>query len=64
MAGYTREFLIAACVSRYEPLGPEIAARQRKLAESTYDRFGKDQFRKLASLDAEAIRVYKAKAKQ
>lgn len=60
MAGYTREFLIAAFVSRYEILGPQIAASQRKLAESTYDRFGKDQFRKLASLDAEAIRTYKA----
>lgn len=60
MAGYTREFLISAFVSRYEILGPQIAAKQRKLAESTYDRFGKDQFRKLASLDAEAIRIYKA----
>lgn len=64
MAGYTREFLIDAFVSRYEPLGPEIAARQRKLAESTYDRFGKDKYRALASLDAEAIREYKAKIKK
>lgn len=60
MAGYTREFLIDAFVSRYTPLGVEVATRQRKLAEHTYERFGKDQFRKLASLDAEAIRNYKA----
>lgn len=60
MAGYTREFLIDAFVSRYECLGPEAAANQRKLAEHTYDEHGKDKFRVYASLDAEAIRNYKA----
>lgn len=63
MAGYTREFLIDAFVSRYECMGPQAAANQRKLAERTYDEHGKDKFRVYASLDAEAIRIYK-KTKQ
>lgn len=59
MAGYTREFLIDAYVSRYEPLGPEICDMEYKLACQLYDRVGKDLFRTYASLDAAAIRKYK-----
>lgn len=61
---YTRDFLIDAFVSRYECLGPESAAKCRALAEPFYDKVGKDEFRKYASLDAEAIKVYKAKLKE
>lgn len=60
MAGYTRDFLLDAFVSRYEPLGLEVCDTQYKLASELYDRVGKDKFRVYASLDAEAIRNYKA----
>ena len=63
MAGYTRDFLIQAYLSRYEPLGLEAVESLYKIAESAYDTYGKDQFRVYASLDAEAIRNYKAKLK-
>jgi len=59
MAGYSREFLIDAFVSRYEVLSDEVVARQRQLAEKTYDEVGKDKFRVLASLDADAIKEFK-----
>jgi hypothetical protein len=61
MAGYTRDFLIQAYVSRYEPLGLEAVESLYKLAEAAYDRYGKDKFRAYASLDAETLRKYKAK---
>lgn len=66
MAGYSREMLIDAFVSRYTSLGQDKLVNLKALAEQSYDTVGKDEFRKLASLDAEAIRVYKAqlKAKQ
>ena len=62
MAGYTKEFLIDAFVSRYS--GVTVGYDLRALAEQCYDRVGKDEFRRYASLDAEAIRVYKAKIKK
>lgn len=60
---YTREFLIEAFATRYECLGAAAVDSQRKLAENFYDKVGKDKFRVYASLDAEAIRQYKAKLK-
>ena len=59
MAGYSREFLIDAFVSRYEVLGADVASRQKALAEKTYDEYGKDKFRVLASLDADALKEFK-----
>jgi len=59
MAGYTREFLIDAFVSRYECLGTEVAGVQRVLAEELWDVTTKDQFRAYCSLDADAIKQYK-----
>lgn len=61
MAGYTRNFLLQAYVSRYESLGLAAVESLYKLAEATYDKYGKDKFRAYASLDAEALRKYKAK---
>lgn len=61
MAGYTREFLIDAFLSRYESV--PCAYDLKALAEKCYDTVGKDEFRKYASLDAEAIRKYKASKK-
>ena len=60
MAGYTRDFLIECFVSRYEILGLEACEKQYQLASQLYDRVGKEKFRAYASLDADAIRIYKA----
>lgn len=60
MAGYTRDFLIECFVSRYEILGLEVCEKQYQLASQLYDRVGKEKFRAYASLDADAIRIYKA----
>ena len=63
MAGYTKEFLIDAFMSRYincDHLPIEKLERLEKMATDLYDRVGRDQFRVYACLDAEAIREYKA----
>lgn len=57
--GYTKDFLVEAFVSRYAGLGADIEQRQRKMADRYYDQVGKDKFRVAASLDAEAIKIYK-----
>ena len=62
MAGYTKEFLIDAFVSRYEVLGATIVGVQRALAEQLYDEVGKDKFRVYASLDADALKKFKLAA--
>ena len=60
MAGYSKEFLIDAFMSRYfEALSKEKEESLRILAERHYDKVGKDKFRESASLDAEAIRLYR-----
>lgn len=57
---YTKEFLVDAYMSRYvEILSGDKEAKFRKMAEDCYDKYGKDKFREYASLDAEAIRIYK-----
>ena len=63
MAGYTKEFLVEAFMSRYTSLAPERFVSLRKMADEHYDQVGKDKFRLSASLDAEAIKLYKAKEK-
>ena len=63
MAGYSREFLIDAFVHRYTSLEQHILVNLRALAEQCYDNVGKDEFRKYASLDADAIRKYKQEKK-
>ena len=59
MAGYTKEFLVDAFVSRYKVLGTTVEGTQRVLAEQLYDEVGKDKFRVYASLDADAIKKFK-----
>ena len=64
MAGYTKEFLIDAFMSRYincDHLPIEKLERLENMANDLYDRVGRDQFRVYACLDAEAIREYKKK---
>ena len=67
MAGYTREFLIDAYLSRFTKI-PSISIEQllnlERIANKTYDTYGKDKFRDYASLDAEYIRNYKASLKR
>jgi hypothetical protein len=62
MAGYTKEFLIDAFMSRYvtcDSISIEKLERLEMMANDLYDRVGRDQFRVYACLDAEAIREYK-----
>lgn len=62
MAGYSREFLIDAFMSRYISctlISIEALENMEKMANDLYDRVGRDKFRVYASLDADAIRVYK-----
>ena len=62
MAGYTREFLINAFMSRYmacQLISIESLENLEKLASDLYDRVGRDKFRTYASLDADAIKLYK-----
>lgn len=63
MAGYNKEFLISAFMSRYiacQLLSIEQLEHLEKLATDLYDKVGKDKFRVYASLDALAIKTYKS----
>ncbi len=62
MAGYSRDFLIDAFMSRYIKstlITIEQLVNLEQMANDLYDRVGRDSFRNYASLDADAIRVYK-----
>ena len=62
MAGYSKQFLIDAFMSRYVPhISIEALVDLEKSAIDLYDRVGRDKFRDYASLSAEAIRDYKNK---
>lgn len=62
---YDKDFLVDALISRYDPIfkDQEDRTMYRKMAEVQYDTVGKDKFRVYASLDADAIRIYKANVK-
>jgi hypothetical protein len=59
MAGYTKEFLVDAFISRYLDIQPDKLEALTTMADNFYDEVGRDKFRVYCSLDAEAIRVYK-----
>lgn len=62
MAGYTKDFLIDAFMSRYIKctlISIEQLEKMEHMALELYDRVGRDKFRTYASLDAEAIKLYK-----
>jgi hypothetical protein len=62
MAGYTKDFLIDAFMSRYIKctlISIEQLENMERMAIDLYDRVGRDKFRTYASLDAEAIKLYK-----
>jgi len=60
---YTKEFLIAAYMSRFVRFSTatieELCALETQ-ADAFYDSVGREKFRTYASLDAEAIRTYKS----
>lgn len=63
MAGYTKEFLIDAYLSRFvncSLVTPDQLDVLEKIAHDYYDQVGRDKFRTYASLDADAIRNYKS----
>jgi len=64
MAGYTREFLVDAYLWRFSSVDIETLLNLEKIANKTYDTYGKDKFRAYASLDAEYLRNYKANTKR
>jgi len=62
MAGYTKQFLIDAFMSRYVAcslISIEKLEALEQMASDFYDQVGRDKFRTYASLDADAIRLYK-----
>lgn len=64
MAAYSKDFLIDAFMSRYincSLISIEKLVALQDMAEKFYDEVGRDKFRVYASLDADAIRVYKNK---
>lgn len=59
MAGYTKEFLVAAFLDRYVSLDTQKFGDLEKMANTFYDDVGRDKFRVYCSLDADAIKKYK-----
>jgi hypothetical protein len=62
MRGYTKEFLVAAFMSRYikcSLITIEQLLAQEEMANKFYDEVGRDKFREYCSLDADAIKLYK-----
>lgn len=63
MAGYSKEFLVSAYLSRFmacKNISIETLERLEEAAIKLYDEKGRDKFREYASLDAAAIRTAKA----
>ena len=58
-AGYSKEFLVEAFVSRYKSLGVDTCLNMYEMAWNYYDTVSKETFRAYCSLDAEAIRKFK-----
>ena len=63
MAAYTKEFLVDAFMSRYiqcSKIGIDALVELEAMANRFYDEVGRDKFRAYCSLDADAIKIYKA----
>lgn len=63
MAAYTKEFLVDAFLSRFitcSLISIEKLVDLEDMANRFYDEVGRDKFRIYCSLDADAIRTYKA----
>ena len=62
MAGYTKEFLVDAFMSRFltcSLITIEQLVDLEAMANRFYDEVGRDKFRVYCSLDADAIKTYK-----
>ena len=62
MAGYSKDFLIDAFMSRFlkcDMISIEKLCALEEMAIKFYDEVGRDKFRLYASLDADAIRAFK-----
>ena len=59
MAGYTKEFLVDAFLSRYTSVPKVDMPALRSMSEKHYAEVGKDKFRVAASLDADALKKFK-----
>ena len=63
MAGYTKEFLVDAFLSKFincNIITVEQMESLERMANNFYDEVGRDKFRVYASLDADVIKRYKA----
>jgi hypothetical protein len=63
MAGYTKDFLVDAFMSRFltcSLITIDQLVELESMANRFYDEVGRDKFRTYCSLDAEAIKVYKS----
>lgn len=58
MAGYTKEFLVNAFVSRYAEYQTDFDTYYAWVSDF-YNEVGRDKFRVYCSLDAEALRKYR-----
>ena len=62
MSAYTKQFLIDAFMSRYiacNLITIEQLEHLETITAELYDKVGRDKFRVYASLDADAIKIYK-----
>jgi len=59
MAAYSRDFLIAAFLSRYVTLPAAQFESLCEMAYRFYEQAGRDKFRVYCCLDATAIKLYK-----
>lgn len=57
---YDKDFLVAVYLSRFTNIDINKLCELEDNANRLYDKVGKDEFRKYASVDAEAIRTYNA----
>lgn len=63
MAGYSKEFLIDVFLSKYincSIISVETIEKLERMATDLYDKVGRDKFRVYASVDAQAIKDYRA----
>lgn len=59
MAGYSKEFLVDAYLSRYTAVVGVALPALKNMAEQHYENVGRDKFRVSASLDADALKKFK-----
>lgn len=56
---YTKDFLVQAYAWRFSGLGDDVYEVMYELGNKHYDKVGRDTFRVHASLDADALKLFK-----